>query len=299
MLKKSTVNSSKKAKNIKKRLIIVFAVLFVLGIAAGFITEEALHPSPSLKSVADVSGGDPGQIRLTAHRGLSALAPENSLAAFRLAGEYGFYAAECDVQLTKDGVWVISHDETVSRMTNGRGNIEDFTYEQLQQFRINAGNGIREYADEKIPSLEDYLAVCAEYNIIPEIEIKNGSNEKLCEILTLLEKYELKQNAIIISFSSEKLGVIRDADSEIELWLLMNELSDEDIDLALEKNYAVAFNCKKTSDDMIKKAADNGLKLCSWTVDSLNKASHLYSLGVNYITTNSILPQSGNNSLSQ
>lgn len=281
---------TEKKNKIKKIIAIICAVVFVLGVISGIIVENALHPSPRIKSEADITADSAGNIKLTAHRGLSALAPENSLAAFRLAGEYGFYAAECDVHLTKDGVWIISHDETVNRMTNGRGNISDYTYEELQQFKINAGNGIREYNSEKIPSLEQYLEVCAEYNIVPEIEIKNGSNEKLCEILTLLDKYSLRGKAIIISFSADKLGVIRDADSDIELWYLMNELCDDDISLALEKNYAIAFNCSKTDDAMIKKAGDSGLQLCSWTVDSTKRAAELCEAGVYYITTNSILP---------
>ena len=291
-LKNGGIIVNEKSNKIKKIIAIICAVVFALGVISGIIVDKALHPSPRIKSVTDITATNAADIKLTAHRGLSALAPENSLAAFRLAGEYGFYAAECDVNLTKDGVWVISHDETINRMTNGRGNISDYTYEQLQQFKINAGNGIRKYNSEKIPSLEQYLEVCADYNIIPEIEIKNGSNEKLCEILTLLDKYSLRDKAIIISFSAEKLGVIRDADSDIELWYLMNELSDDDIALALEMNYAVAFNCSKTDDAMIKKAGDSGLQLCSWTVDSIKRASTLCEAGVNYITTNSILPQS-------
>ena len=291
-LKNGGIIVTAKTNKTKKIIAIICAVIFMLGVISGIIVEKALHPSPRIKTVTDITADNADNIKFTAHRGLSALAPENTLAAFRLAGEYGFYAAECDVNLTKDGVWVISHDETVNRMTNGRGNISDYTYEQLQQFKVNAGNGIREYNSEKIPSLEQYLEVCADYNIVPEIEIKNGSNEKLCEILTLLDKYSLKDKAIIISFSAEKLGVIREADSDIELWYLMKELSDDDIALALEMNYAVAFSCSKTTDEMIKKAADSGLQLCSWTVDSTKRASKLCDAGVYYITTNSILPQS-------
>lgn len=64
---------------------------------------------------------------LIAHRGASTLAPENSIPAFQLAGEYGYWGAECDVSVTKDGIWVLMHDTSVDRTTNGRGAVSSFT----------------------------------------------------------------------------------------------------------------------------------------------------------------------------
>ena len=67
------------------------------------------------------------------HRGYSAEAPENTLAAFRMSKEMGFDAVECDVRFTKDGVPVLLHDEKVDRTSNGKGKIGDLTLEQVRK----------------------------------------------------------------------------------------------------------------------------------------------------------------------
>ena len=127
--------------------------------------------------------------------------------------------------------------------------------------------------------------------IIPQIEIKNGSKEKLQEILDLLEKYELKENAIIISFKSEMIKKVRELDEKIELWYLVEEITEETISDCKENNYKLAFNHKKNKEEIIKKALSQGLTLCAWTVDDLTVLEELYNLGVKYITTNAITPQ--------
>ena len=89
-------------------------------------------------------------LHITAHRGLSALAPENTLPAYRLAGEYGFWGAECDISQTSDGVWVLMHDKTVDRMTDGEGLVSDFTYEELSALTVDAGNNIEQFPGTKV-----------------------------------------------------------------------------------------------------------------------------------------------------
>ena len=71
--------------------------------------------------------------RLISHRGACTLAPENSLPAFRLAGELGYWGVECDVSVTKDGNFVLMHDSTVNRTTNGRGFVSHFTLEEIRK----------------------------------------------------------------------------------------------------------------------------------------------------------------------
>lgn len=89
-----------------------------------------------------------------AHRGLhdnQSEAPENSMAAFRKAVEAG-YGIELDVQLTNDGIPVIFHDFTLERICGVKGRVDDYTYEELQQFKLLQ-------SEEKIPKLEDFLAM--------------------------------------------------------------------------------------------------------------------------------------------
>jgi glycerophosphoryl diester phosphodiesterase len=121
--------------------------------------------------------------------------------------------------------------------------------------------------------------------------VKKFSKEKLQEILDLLQKYELKENAIIISFKGEMIKKVRELDEKIELWYLVEEITEENIKISKDNNYKLAFNHKKNDEEVIKKAIGQGLTLCAWTVDDLTVLEELYNLGVKFITTNAITPQ--------
>ena len=276
----------------KVKLISILIVIAIIIFGGVYVADLFLgYEAPEIKKLSDSNLENIEDVKLTAHRGFSGIAPENTLIAFEKSGEYGFYATECDVHLTKDGVWVIYHDDNIFRLTNGYKNIEDATYEELQEYVIDNGVNVDNYPNQKIPTLEEYLIICKDMRIIPQIEIKNGSKEKLQEILDLLQKYELKENAIIISFKGEMIKKVRELDEKIELWYLVEEITEENIKISKDNNYKLAFNHKKNDEEVIKKAIGQGLTLCAWTVDDLASLEELYNLGVNYITTNAIIPQ--------
>jgi glycerophosphoryl diester phosphodiesterase len=96
-------------------------------------------------------------LTLIAHRGYSSKAPENTIAAFDLALKLGYYDIEFDVQLSRDGVVMLMHDETLERTTNGHGKLTDYTYEQLKQ--LDAGSWFDPtFAGQQIPTLMELLA---------------------------------------------------------------------------------------------------------------------------------------------
>lgn len=279
----------------KKSKIRLISILLVVAIIIGGVYVADLflgYRAPEIKKLSDSNITNIDDMKLIAHRGFSGVAPENTLVAFEKAAEYDFYAAECDVHLTKDGVWVIYHDDNIFRLTNGYKNIADATYSELQEYVIDNGVNVEDYPNQKIPTLEEYLVICKDMEIIPQIEIKNGSKEKLKEILDLLEKYDLKESAMIISFNEEILSKMRKLDEDIELWYLVEEITGEAIAYCFTYNCALAFNYKKNDEVAIKNAGEyENLKLCAWTVDDLSEMKKLYALGVKYITTNSIIPE--------
>jgi glycerophosphoryl diester phosphodiesterase len=96
------------------------------------------------------------RLLLIAHRGYSSEAPENTFSAFDLAIERGYHDIELDVQLSRDGVPVIIHDETLERTTNGVGRVADHSYAELS--KLDAGSWFApSFADQRVPSLEDFL----------------------------------------------------------------------------------------------------------------------------------------------
>lgn len=270
----------------KKLVIIITSILLIitLGLTYAFIIEPQIPP----KVISLSTEGLPTEnVNLVAHRGFSVVAPENSDEAFIKAGEADFFAAECDIQLSKDNVWVVNHNDTIDKMTDGEGEIREMTYAEISEFFIDNGHHWREYAKQKLITLDDYLEICNEYEIIPQIEIKSGNYECLDTVLAALDKYEgMREKAIIISFDGVVLEKLRNLDGDIELWYLTHEIEDKVIRLAVLNNYTIAFNCKKYDEEMMKEAQSKNINLAAWTVDSPPIYKELYDLGVRNFTTN-------------
>ena len=110
--------------------------------------------------------------RVAMHRGFNTQAPENTIPAFELAGQAGAWAIETDIYETTDGYFVISHDNDVSRMTDGTGKITEMTYSQTQECTIDAGANVEQYPNLKMPTLQEYLSICRRYGCVAFVEIK-------------------------------------------------------------------------------------------------------------------------------
>ena len=139
------------------------------------------------------------------------MAPENSLPAFRLAGELGYWGAECDVSVTKDGFLVLMHDSTVNRTTNGRGLVNSFTLEEIRKLKIDVGANVRYYTDLQVPTLEEFLQICKEYGMTPVIELKILLEDANYDtLISLLRQTGMEDEALVISFDYVKLQKLRE-----------------------------------------------------------------------------------------
>ncbi len=243
----------------------------------------------SVKNSKKITKDDP--VYITAHRGFSGIAPENSYPAFELACKEDYYAIECDVHLTKDGEWIICHNTTIDKTCNGTGSISDYTLEELRNFKITYGHGIEKYENLRLPTLDEYLDLCAKYNKVPEIEIKRDGyyDTKLNDIIEKLKERNLLGKAIIISFDINKLIKLQEVSPETEYWYLVETIDNDGIENAKKHGFAYAV-CASNKKRDFKKALKAGLKVCVWTVDRLEKMESLYKLGIRYITSNFITP---------
>ena len=234
--------------------------------------------------------------KLVAHRGLSSLYPENTLPAFYGAAKYGFDAFEFDIHTTKDGEWIVIHDDDVDHMTDGTGKVNSFTLEEILNLNIDNGNGIEEQEMKSlrltIPTLEQTLDVCKEWNIPPVIELKDCDVQYLPALKETLDEYKLSDKAVIISFSKEYIEEYRKLDSDISMFYLANEPTKEDIDWCIEQNFGINFNMwlLYKSFGAIRYARQNSVPIAAWTVDNTIFADIMVLFGAEYITTNKILP---------
>ncbi|MGL4818629.1 MAG: glycerophosphodiester phosphodiesterase [Bacilli bacterium] len=141
------------------------------------------------------------------HRGASGTEPENTMDSFRTAAAMGVDGIELDVQLSKDGVVVVIHDETVDRTTNGHGWVCDHTFDELHA--LDASNGKKHRQDSaRIPSLEEVLIWLKSNQLLVNIEFKNSIvpyPELVRKTIGLVREYELESRTIFSSFHHESI----------------------------------------------------------------------------------------------
>ncbi|GAL80027.1 glycerophosphoryl diester phosphodiesterase [Algibacter lectus] len=111
-----------------------------------------------------------------AHRGAKATHPENTISAFEEAIRLGAQMIEFDVQLTKDNILVIMHDDTVDRTTNGHGLVSKLTFEEIRKLDAGSWKSAK-YVGEKIPTLHDVLQIMPN-NIWLNIHLKGGKENR-------------------------------------------------------------------------------------------------------------------------
>lgn len=230
------------------------------------------------------------QVTLVAHRGYRAVAPENTTAAFEEAGKAGFWGAECDIYRTADGVWIVSHDTHTYRMMDQSAWVEKKTYDELMEMTVDNGSNIEDYPDLKFCSLEEYLQICRDYNMVAVIELKGKKNtEHYDEIIDLVEQYGVE--SVYISFHFENLEKIREL-TDSQVYYLVQKIADEDIELAKTlENCGIDFNGEKEANfenGMIQKCMDNRLAVGAWTIDDTELLDKLVDNGVTLITTDNI-----------
>lgn len=309
MAQTATAPVKKKMSTKKKALIIVFSILaalVVLIVAAG-ITALNIYCKPiaakaPISVTQSVSAQQGKPIRLIAHRGLSAQAPENTIAATTAAGKAGFWGAETDIYRTTDGVWVLLHDNYLYRLMEGSGlkKADAMTYEELLEYTYTNGANIDQYPNLKISTLSDYLDECKKYGMTPVIEYKSKNNyEYLHEVIEMIQQKGMQQDVVIISFQLDALQEFQKyTKNEVPLWYLVHELNEEAIQQALSLGPNAGIDFKATSDKLtqenVQKAIDSGLAVGCWTVDSLELLDKMVSWGVNTVTTNVITPDAAN-----
>ena len=157
-----------------------------------------------------------------AHRGASAIHPENTLRAFRHALAVGVDGIELDVHATADGIPVVIHDRDIGRTTDGVGYVDEIPLARLQTF--DAGDG------ERVPTLAEVLALVGDA-VQLDIEIKGLGIERA--VLEVLAQYPAVSWAIS-SFDWNTLRTVRRLDAAAELWPLAERVGDDLIAIAAE-----------------------------------------------------------------
>ena len=285
-------------KKKKKILICVLCVVAAVCVAGGLFAKlrtKKIRPKDTV-SIKSISAVNIDEITLTAHRGLSAIEPENTLPAFKAACEAKYNYVEFDIEPTSDGKWIVMHDDDLRRTTNGHGKITERTLAEVSALKIDNGANIENYTDLRVPTFEETMALLDRYypNTKPMIEIKSIGKNNLDSLIEFFKDYAARgRSTIVISFDKDIIDTLYKECPEQTYWLLTSELSDEAVDFCKNHgNLRAAFNGNnaKNTDSVINAAIDAGIPLAAWTVDSPDTLKNLYDLGVRYFTTNCITP---------
>lgn len=284
-------------KKAKSMLAAVLAAVLVLA-AAGLIvfhilTNPKAGAKPTLSSSQSTAIHAEDQPFYIAHRGFSAVAPENSIPALTKAGDAGFWGVEFDIQRTEDGVWVLSHDANIKRMTNGYGNIHNMTYDKLQSYSYDNGANIGSYPGLKIATLSQALDECIKYGMVPCVEIKKENGlEGIDQVIETLREKALAETCVILSFRYEQLQKVHTLAPEIHLWYFSDEISEEALARCKTLGAGLDFKLsdKKNTDERLKALRASGIEAGAWTIDTIEAHDRAYRSGIRYITTNTIAP---------
>lgn len=279
----------------KKMMTIINKIISLILVPIYFSVFSPTHPiivlfnqPKELISLSENGVGSPEDpVYLTAHRGLHALAPENSLPSFEEAVNHDFYSAECDIQLTKDNRWVVIHNAEVDDRFCEFGKIADLTLEELKTFSYNWGANIWKYKDSRIPTLEEYLDVFVGTDTKPQIEIGIENYDMLGAIVEAIEERGLVNQAIVLTYNTKQLAAIHELNPDIELWYLVDEMTPEVIAEAktLGDNVWLSASYDKNTEENIRLAKSENVNFSLFTVNTVEEAKALYDMGVRYIET--------------
>lgn len=206
-----------------------------------------------------------------AHRGYSSLAPENTIAAFKLAMEQEQVSwIELDVQLSRDGVPVVIHDFRLERTTNGSGNVRDHTLAELK--KLDAGSWkSKKYAGERIPTLTEVLEL-TKGKVKLNIELKTVGDmypDLAASVIGKLYGVWKPCDYVITSFEKKALRQVKRIHPEIPTGLIINA-SPADLARQLEELgcHFLSIGYPYVTKSLIKEMNSKKIRVMAWTIDS-------------------------------
>ena len=220
-----------------------------------------------------------------AHRGASAHAPENTLAAIVKAAELGADLVEVDVQASADGILVVMHDPDLSRTTNGSGSVYAHTLDELKQ--LDAGGG------ESIPTVEEVIACCRAHDLGIYFELKIGF--AAAAIVPLIQRHELHGRVILASFRPDWLAEANGHDPHIRTSVLFGSPYVDPVALAAAAHAQYVHPCweyeapephRLLTPDWLARVRAAGLGVIAWHEERPSEIAALRRLGVDGICSN-------------
>ena len=222
-------------------------------------------------------------VEVTAHRGYSAVYPENTIPAFKGAIQVGADWAELDVQQTADGEVIVMHDSNLKRTTGLDKEVWQVTWDEIKD--LDNGSWFdKKYQTVRIPTLEEVLKVCRG-KIHLNIEIKPSGHDKDLEeqVAKLLKKYHMRDTCVVSSLKYDSLRKIKEADDSIETAYITSVSYGNFTDLKYADGYSVESTLLSKS--FVNKAQKAGKQIYVWTVNSEERLEKVVGMGIDNVIT--------------
>ncbi|XP_063769073.1 glycerophosphodiester phosphodiesterase 1 [Pseudophryne corroboree] len=288
--------------------------LLICGLYILLVTSR-FHPVPESRALQVLKPR--GEVSVVAHRGGAHDAPENTLAAIRLAAQNGATAVELDLEFTKDGVPILMHDDTLERTTDGFGKLSDFTFAEIRKLNPAAKHRLRHvYTAEKVPTLVEAVKECMQHNLIIYFDVKGHATQAVEALRKLYADFpRLYNSSIVCSFEPSVIYKMRQADMNVVTalthrpWSLSHLGDGEPRFSSMMKHYfyismdvlldwslhnvlwhlcgVSAFLMQKNyiSKDYVNMWNERGIEVVAWTVNTASEKlynEHIWH--INYIT---------------
>jgi glycerophosphoryl diester phosphodiesterase len=225
------------------------------------------------------------KVQITAHRGASGLAPENTMVAMVKAMEIGSDFSELDVQETADGMIVLMHDDSLQRTTGLEAGMWERTFDELNSLEAGAWFS-EEFKGEPIPTLKSIIdSVRGKMKL--NIELKMNGHQKLLteKVVKIVEEENFIDKCILTSFDFSEVRKIRQLNKTIKIGYIFSKMP-EDEDVFTADVDLLSVNKKLVTEDFVKKAHANNKEVHVWTVNQAEDMHKLITLGVDNIITN-------------
>ena len=239
-------------------------------------------------------------VRRIAHRGLSAWAPENTEVSFRLATECDCYGIECDIWRTLDGVYVVSHDDSMKRMFGVKRHITESSYEDIKDIPVIGGNAVAESPTQHLCTLQRYLHVVSDSDKFAFVEIKQElDEERLNEIINVVNSYDMYERTFFISAEAKTLLRLRyDLAFPKERLQYVHGAKARDSHVPVNEAlvtrlvaHGIGLDSKHTliNEKYVDELHDVGLTVNVWTVDTAKDyKKSVNETGVDMVTMNDV-----------
>lgn len=248
-------------------------------------------------------------IKVHAHRGASGYMPENTLPSFQMAHDVGSDGIECDIHRTADDRFIVCHDTTLDRTSNGTGHICDMTVADIQQYDFGSKVYYNKQPGATAPTLEEMLDVVKDMDPI-NIEVKAfaGDEEKaLNDFYNILVKYDCVERVLVSSFNVTLLGRLKALHPDLKTGYLYSanthkrmierDPSDPEFYLTFPPEDALKTAKEQNCDaihpslaimdaEKVAAAHEAGLQVNVWTVNTLKDVQRAIDIGVDGIITN-------------